>query len=87
MITDEQTSIPLHFKATKEAEYKLHVDAESVTTFPESVSIMLEDTFFPSQEWIDMRNEGFYSFDATPDDELGRFICTSMIWSLGLKMG
>ncbi|MCK5338130.1 MAG: T9SS type A sorting domain-containing protein, partial [Bacteroidales bacterium] len=74
MIEGEQVSIPLYFKPTIEAEYKILADEESLTTFDESIKILLEDTFKPELDWIDLRAEGYYTFDATMDDEHNRFI-------------
>ncbi len=73
MIEDEQIDIPLHFKAEREDTYGIFADEESVQSFAPSIKIFLEDTFFPSQQWTDLK-EGGYTFTASPEDDYNRFI-------------
>ncbi|NQT76481.1 MAG: T9SS type A sorting domain-containing protein [Bacteroidetes bacterium] len=74
MIEGEQVSIPLHFKPTIEAEYKLHADEESLSSFALGIEILLEDTFHPELDLFDMRSGSGYEFSATLEDDYDRFI-------------
>ena len=87
MLSDVPTSVPLSFKPTMAGEYKLHTDEESMSSFPGDVKIMLEDTFIPSQDWIDMRAEGSYTFEATMEDPLERFIIHFWLFDTGIEDG
>ena len=87
MITDEKQSVPLSFKPAKEAEYQLHADEESMNSFFPGIQIMLEDTFFPEQDRIDMRTEGSYTFTSTPGDPLDRFILHFWDKEFGIEDG
>ncbi|MCK5765755.1 MAG: T9SS type A sorting domain-containing protein, partial [Bacteroidales bacterium] len=74
MLLGDEVSVPLHFKPTVDAEYNIIADEESMNSFPPSISIMLEDTFEPQLDWIDLRMEGSYTFDALKWAPRDRFI-------------
>ena len=74
MLLGDEVSVPLHFKPTVDAEYNIIADEESMSSFPPSISIMLEDTFEPQLDWIDLRMEGSYTFDALKWAPRDRFV-------------
>ncbi len=74
MLLGDEVSVPLHFKPTVDAEYNIIADEESMSSFPPSISIMLEDTFEPQLDWIDLRMEGSYTFDAEKWAPRDRFV-------------
>jgi hypothetical protein len=74
MLVGDDVSVPLHFKPIQDDTYRIVADEESMASFPESISIMLEDTFEPQQDWVDLRMEGYYEFEAEQYDPRDRFI-------------
>jgi hypothetical protein len=83
----DMVSVPLHFKPAVDGEYTIHADEESMNSFATSISIMLEDTDEPQLDWIDMRLDGSYTFDAQQYDPTGRFILHFYDLEFGIEDG
>ncbi len=83
----DDVSVPLHFKPIEDDSYRIVADEASMNTFAPSISIMLEDTFEPQQEWTDLRAEGYYEFEAEKWDPRDRFIIHFYDLEFGIEDG
>jgi hypothetical protein len=87
MLVGDDVSVPLHFKPVQDDTYRIVADEESMASFPESIRIMLEDTFEPQLDWIDLRMEGYYEFEAEQYDPRDRFIVHFYDLEFGIDEG
>jgi hypothetical protein len=78
----ESISVPLHFKAAVDGVYQ--IGTESIESFEADIDVYLEDTHFPEQAWVNLKEEMSYSFTAGPDHDYARFIIHFFHKSFGL---